>query len=442
LPEPGTSYERRLGLFDAVMVVVGGIIGAGIFINPTIVAQRVGTAPLVLLAWGIGGGVAIVGALCFAELGSRRPEAGGGYVYLKEGFGLLPAFLYGWTQLLVINTGGIAAVAMTFAFYTDSLLGLGPGSARPLAVGVIVLLSGINYFGIRPGSITQNIFTVLKLTAIAVLVGVGLLLAGGGEGAVTPAAAAPGTPWALVAALGAALVPVLFAYGGWQHLNNVGAEIRRPQRNLPLAVIGGVLVVVAAYLLVNIAYLRTLGAGGLAASTAPAADTMGVVVGPAGSRIIAAGIMCSTFGFLNLVILAAPRIYQAMADDGVFFRRAARLHPRWRAPSAAILIQGIWAVLLTLSGTYAQLLDYVVFGDWIFFGLIAATLFAYRSRPAVAEPPGWFRMPLYPLLPVLFVAVAAFVVVSSVLSNPLNALLGAVLIGAGGPVYLVWRKRR
>ncbi len=442
---PPTTYERRLGLFDAVMVVVGGIIGAGIFINPAIVAQRVGTAPLTIVAWGLGGLAAVVGALCFAELGSRRPEAGGGYVYLKEGFGPLPAFLYGWTQLLVINTGGIAAVAMTFAFYTVSLFDLGADATRPLAVAVIVLLSGVNYFGIRPGSIVQNIFTVLKLLAIAVLVFVGLVLAGG-EAVMTadPAGVSgltvPSGTWGVVGALGAALVPVLFAYGGWQHLNNVGAEIRRPERNLPVAVIAGVLVVVLCYVTINLAYLRSLGVAGLAASTAPAADTMRGVTGEVGARIIAAGIVCSTFGFVNLVILAAPRIYQAMADDGVFFRRAARLHPRWHAPSAAILIQGVWAVGLTLTGTYAQLLDYVVFGDWIFFGLITATLFAYRRREAGVPTPGVFRLPGYPYLPLLMLVAAAFVVTSTIRSNPFNALLGAGLIAAGVPVFLFWRR--
>lgn len=441
-----TTYQRRLGPFDGIMVVVGGIIGAGIFINPAIVAQRVGSAGLVLASWALGGAVAIVGALCFGELGSRRPEAGGGYVYLRESFGPLPAFLYGWTQLLVINTGGIAAVAVTFAFYADSLFGLGPASHKPLAVAVIILLSGVNYFGIRPGSITQNIFTVLKLAAVAVLVFAGLRLAGGiggpaGAGSGVPAAV---SPLGVVGILGAALVPVLFAYGGWQHMNNVGAEIRRPERNIPLAVIVGVAIVVTAYMLVNWAYLRTLGAEGLAASTAPAADSMEALLGPAGSKFIAAGIVVSTFGFVNLVILAAPRIYQAMADDGLFFRKAARLHPKYRAPSNAIVIQGVWAVILTLSGSYAQLLDYVVFGDWIFFGLIVATIFWYRTHRSGERGPGgggFFRMPGYPLLPTAFVAIALFVVVSTVRSNPFNALLGAVLIGAGVPVFLVWKRR-
>lgn len=435
-----TTYVRRLGRFDAVMVVVGGIIGAGIFINPAIVAERVGSAWLTLTAWAAGGMVAIVGALCFAELGSRRPEAGGGYVYLREGFGPLLAFLYGWTQLLVINTGGIAAVAVTFAFYATDLFALGAATVKPLAVAAIVLLSGINYYGIRPGSITQNIFTVLKLIAVAVLVFAGLLLA---AGTAAPASTPPidRTPLAVVGLLGVALVPVLFAYGGWQHLNNVGAEIRDPVRNLPFAVVTGVLVVVASYMLVNIAYLKTLGVGGLAVSTAPAADSMRALVGEGGARFIAAGIMISTFGFVNLVILAAPRIYQAMADDGLFFRTAARLHPRYHAPSAAIVIQGAWAVLLTLSGSYGQLLDYVVFGDWIFFGLIVATTFVYRRRIG-REKAGVFRMPGFPLLPALFVVTAAGVVVSTVISNPRNALLGTLLIIAGIPVFSVWRRRQ
>ncbi|HEY8468484.1 MAG TPA: amino acid permease, partial [Longimicrobiales bacterium] len=397
-PQPRTSYARRLGLFDGTMVVVGGIIGAGIFLNPAIVAQRVGAPGLILAAWALGGVVALLGSLCFAELGARRPEAGGGYVYLREALGPLPAFLYGWTLLLVINSGGIAAVGVTFASYTADLAGLPASLVKPLAIAAIAALTIINYVGIRPGATTQNVFTVLKLVALGGLILAGLTLAaraagpvagaGAGEARMGEAAAGPEGALAAAGALGAALIPVLFAYGGWQNANFVAGEVRDPQRNLPRALLFGVGIVVATYVLANVAYVVTLGAGGLAASSAPAADTMRALLGPAGGTFITAGIVLSTFGFLNLSILAAPRVYQAMADDGLFFRWAARLHPRYRTPAGAILFQSAWAVVLLLSGTYGELLDWVVFGDWIFFGLVVVTLFVFRAREAREGPEG------------------------------------------------------
>jgi len=441
------TYARRLGLFSSTMLVVGGIIGAGIFLNPSIVAQRVGTAELTLAAWVLGALIALAGALCFGELGSRLPRAGGGYAYLRDAFGPLPAFLYGWALLLVMATGAIAAVAVTFARYAVALAGWPASATVPLAVAAIVLLTAVNFVGVRPGAVVQNVFTVLKLVALAALIGVGLLAAGATGGAGGPAApAAPQGAVALVRAMGAALVPVLFAYGGWQQSAFVAEEIIAPERNLPRAMLLGVIAVVAVYLLANVVYLDALGAAGLAASDAPAADTMRRLVGPAGAALISAGIAISTFGFLNLVILVSPRVYRAMAEDGCFIPRLARLHPRYRTPGAALVFQGAWAVILTLSGSYGALLDWVVFGDWIFFGLAVSTLFVYRRREAGERgvsggAAGSYRALGYPFTPALFVLAAAFVVVSSVLSNPGNALRGTALLAAGVPVFLFWRRR-
>lgn len=442
---PGsTHYVRRLGVFDTTMVVIGGIIGAGIFLNPAIVAQRVHTSVFILTAWAVGGVVALVGALSFAELGARRPQAGGGYVYLTEMFGPLAAFLYGWTFLLIINSGGIAAVAVTFARYTADLFGLSTGYIKPLAAAALVALSGVNYFGVRPGSITQNIFTVLKLLALAVLIGAGVFFASQALHPIsenTPTSI-EGT-FGVIRALGYALIPVLFAYGGWQYSNNIASEIIAPERTLPKALAIGMSVVVAVYVLANVAYIRTLGAAGLASSLAPAADTMRAVMGPLGGALMAAGIMASTIGFVNSGILSAPRMLQAMAGDGLFFRFAARLHPRYHTPTGGIVIQAVWAIALVLSGTYGQLLDYVVFGDWIFFGLIVATVFGYRRRDAsgTSETPQTYRVPGYPLLPALFVVTAAFVVASAVWSNPRNAVLGVLLMAAGVPAFFFWRRQ-
>lgn len=419
-------------------MVVGGIIGSGIFLNPAIVAQRVGTVTWTLGVWVLGGVVALIGAMVFAELGARRPVAGGGYVYLRECFGRLPAFLYGWTLLLVIATGAIAAVAVTFAGYSAALLGLEPTAAVPLAVGAILALSAINYLGVRPGAITQNIFTLLKLAALALLIIVGL------AGNPMPAARPAPPTEDLAFALAAALVPVLFAFGGWQQTNFIAEELRDPKRNLPRALLAGVSLVVAVYLLANLTYVKTLGVSGLAQSSAPAADVMGAILGDTGRTFIAAGIAVSTLGFLNLVILVSPRVYRAMAQDGLFFSRLARLHPRYRTPAGAIVLQGGWAILLTLTGGYGELLDYVVFGDWIFFGATAATLFLYRSRERHQSETGQlrFRMPGYPITPLIFISAAGYVVLGSVLSNPANAVKGTALIGLGIPAYWYWRRKQ
>ncbi len=436
-----SGYARRLGTFDGTMLVMGGIIGAGIFLNPAIVAQRAGTAGMTIGVWALGGLIALAGAFCFAELGARAPRAGGGYVYIRETFGALPAFLYGWTLLLMIATGAIAAVALSFALYATALVGAPSSINTPLAIAAIVVLTLVNYVGVRPGASTQNVFTLLKLAALVMLIGIGLVFAP--DVTAANAQAMPQTK-SIGVAIGIALIPVLFSYGGWQQTNFVAEEMKDPERTLPRSLILGVIGVFVVYVLANIVYLRHLGVSGLAASTAPAADVMRATVGDLGATVIAAGITFSTFGFLNLVIMTTPRVYQAMAADGVFFPAVAALHPKYRTPSLALVIQAVWAVVLTLSGSYGQLLDYATFGDWIFFGLAAASLFVYRSRDRTNTGAGiaatGFRTPGYPLVPAFFVLGALYVVVSSIVSNPVNAGIGTVLITLGVPAYWWFRR--
>jgi len=421
------------------MMVIGGIIGSGIFRNPAEVARIVPTPALTNIAWGMGAVIALIGAFVFAELGRRRPLAGGGYAYLREAFGPLTGFMYAWALLLVMSTGAIAAVAMTFAGYAASLMGW-PESVQPVvAIGAVVFLTALNIVGVRPAAWTQNVFTVLKLAAIVALIGAAFMAPAGLHAAAVTGSRSEPVPGGLVLALGAALVPVLFAFGGWQQTNFVAEEIVDPERNLPWALIIGVLAVVAAYLLVNLAYLRTMGIAGLAASTAPAAETMAAVAGDVGRRIIAAGIVASTFGFLNVVILVTPRVYQAMARDGLFFESFARLHPRWRTPVAAILLQGAWAIVLLFSHKYGELLDYVVFGDWIFFGLNGVALFVLRRRDG--DAPITFKTPLHPVTTLLFVAAAVYVVVGSIAAHPGNAIRGTGLLLIGVPIFFYWRGR-
>jgi APA family basic amino acid/polyamine antiporter len=433
------GFRRALGPFDAAMVVIGGIVGAGIFINPYIVAQRLDTPALVLSAWVAGGLIALAGAFAFAELGALLPRAGGPYIYLRTAFHPLAGFLYGWALLFMIQGGAVAAVGITFAQYTLRAVG-STASAAPLAVAAIVIVSAINYIGVKPGSRVLNVFVLLKMSALVALIIAGALLPEPPVAAV--AAEVPARSGLLILAFGAALVPVMFSYGGWQSANWITEEIRDPERNLPKAIISGTLVVIAVYLLVNIIYLRALGHAGLAATTTPAADTAARAAGPVADRLIALAIAVSTFGFLHLCVLAPTRVYYAMAADGVFFRGMAKLHPRFRTPSLAIVTQSAWAIALALTGQYGDLVDYVVFADWLFFGMSVLALFVLRRRmPLEARKAGTYRSPGYPVVPALFIGAAVLVIVSVIWSNPIRSATGAVLLLTGVPAYLFWQRR-
>jgi APA family basic amino acid/polyamine antiporter len=426
------SFRRALGPFDATMVVVGGIIGSGIFINPAFVAARLNSFLGILFVWTLGGVVALAGALVYAELGSRFPRAGGQYVYLRDAFHPLVGFLYGWALLVSIESGAIAAVALTFAEYVLRLTG-GPGiAARVLAVATILLLSIVNVAGVKPGSRVLNVFVVLKVAALAVLIGAGLVLpASSGWMSSGPETMTGAT------ALGAALIPVLFAYGGWQNANYVAEEVERPERTLPLSLLAGTSLVVAVYVLVNVAYLRGLGVGGLAHSMTPAADAAELWFGPAGRTFVAAAIAVSTFGFLDLAILAPTRVYYALAADGYLPGSMGRLHPRFGTPALAIAVQSAWSIALLATGSYAGLLNTVVFADWIFFGSTAATLFVFRRRGASEG----FRTPGYPVVPLVFISVGIWVVSSAVWDDPARSAIGALLLVAGVPVFFFFRRR-
>lgn len=431
-PRPG--YSRALRPLDAALIVIGGIIGGGIFLNPGIAAQRTESG-LALLAMWVGAGVlTLIGALCYAELGARRPSAGGIYVYLREAFGPLAGFLFGWTMLLVIYSGSTAAVATIFASYAAALFDLSPRAATPLAAAALAFVAGINLFGIRLGATIQNAFALLKLTAVAALVACGLYLAGIGAGAHAVLGADAARRG--VGFMGAAL-PVLFAYSGFTYLNNLAGEVDQPQRTLPRALFLGMLGVILAYALVNVAYLAALGHDGLAASTAPAAEVMQRVFGTAGAKVIALGIAISTLGFCNITVVAGARVLQVMGEDGLFFRSVAQLHPVHRTPNLALVLLAGWSIVLVLSGSYGQLLDYATFADWLACAIGVATLFWYRRHDGGTAS---FRVPGYPLLPLIFIGVIGWVVIETMLSNPRNAGIGVLIMLAGAPVYFVWRR--
>jgi len=335
--------------------------------------------------------------------------------------------------------GGLAAVAITFAEYALRVVGRSGGSTT-LAILAIAVVSVVNYVGVKPGSRLLNVFVVLKVIALVALIGAGALLPAGAPAATTSPVTTTGA--FLPLAIGAALIPVMFSYGGWQNANYVAEEIHEPRRNLPIALIAGTTVVVLVYVAVNAVYLRALGHDGLAATTTPAADAAARAFGPVGDRLIALAIAISTFGFLDLSVLAPTRVYFAMARDGIFFDAVAKLHPKFGTPALAIVLQATWAAALALTGTYGQLIDTVVFADWIFFGGTVAALFVFRRRiPLASRPAGTFTAPLYPVLPALFVAAAVLVVGSVLWSSPLRSLAGAGLLAAGVPAYLFWSRR-
>jgi APA family basic amino acid/polyamine antiporter len=447
---------RRLGLFDATMIVMGGIIGSGIFINAYVVARQVHTPLLILGVWAMGGLVALLGAFIYAELAALRPAVGGQYAYLREAFHPSVAFIYGWTLLLVTQTGGMAAVAVTFANYFISLTHA-PVSNWMIAVVALALLTVINCLGVRTGSNVQSALMVMKIFAIVALIVCGL---GGyfgwlGTGA---GAAAAGTPWSdaafapapalsfeFLTVMAAAMIPVLFAYGGWQTSSFIAGEVREPQKNLPRALLLGVVGVIILYLAVNFVYLAVLGVDGLSGTQTPASEVMRYVLGEKGQMIIAVGITISTLGFLSQGMLTAPRVYFAMAEDRLFFKSVAWVHPRTRVPVVAIALQGVLAIIIALSGTYAQILNYVVSVDSIFFGLAAGCIFVFRRRLAGANEssaePG-FRVPGHPFTTILFIAVEWFVAATTFYKYPKDSLIGMAILFAGIPVYFLWRGGR
>jgi len=426
------KLARRLGLFDATMLVMGGIVGSGIFINPYVVAQQVHTPFLILGAWVAGGVVALAGALVYAELAARRPEVGGQYAYLRDAFHPSVAFVYGWTLLLVTQTGGMAAVAVTFARYLLEITRV-PVADASIAAAALAALTIVNCLGVRFGSNVQSTLMVLKIVAIGALVGVGVFLAR----PVASTHALLNHPVSVVS-FGAAMTPVLFAYGGWQTTSFVAGEMKHSQRDLPRALVIGVIGVVVLYLSVTSVYVRALGATGLADTHTPASAVMRAAMGDAGGRFIAIGIAVSTLGFLSQGMLTAPRVYFAMAEDGVFFRSVAWVSPRTAAPVVAIALQGAVATIIAISGRYEQILNYVVSVDFILFGMTGISLIVFRLRTPDSSG---FRTPGHPFTTAGFVLACFLVVASTIYKYPANSAIGLGILLTGVPVYFLWRKK-
>jgi len=422
------------------MIVMGGIIGAGIFVNPSVVARQVHTFGLVLGAWVVGGAIALVGAFVYAELAVLRPRVGGQYAYLRDAYHPIVAFLYGWTLLLVTQTGGMAGAAIIFGRYFRELTGTGiPEQA--VAALALAILTVVNCLGVRAGSNVQSALMLTKLAAIALLIGVGLFASPATTGGTPGATAAVGSGG--LVGLATAMVPVLFAYGGWQTASFVSGEMRDPRRDLPRGLLVGVVGVIVLYLAVTFICLRVLGVGGLAATATPASQVMRNALGDRGARLIALGIAVSTVGFLSQSVLTAPRVYYAMARDGVFFKAVGTLDPRSRVPVVAIVLQGVWAAVIALSGKYDQILNYVVSIDVLFFGLTGASLIVFRARErrAAAQPETRMRVPLHPVSTGVFVLACWSISLTTIVQYPTNAGIGVGILLVGVLVYQFWSRR-
>lgn len=436
----GPELPRVLGLTSVVGILVGTVIGSGIFVAPNRIAELVASPQLILAVWIVGGVLSFFGALAFAELGAAFPQAGGMYVYLRESYGPLLAFLFGWTLFFVIDSGSIATLAVAFsARYLPYFVPLSPLHTKVVAVALIAILVAVNVLGVRYGAALQNLLMFIKFGAIAaVCLTVFALAHGDVAHFVEPAPA--GWSGQAVGSFGAALVLSLWAYKGWEAVTFSGGEIRNPQRNVPLGLLAGTGVVLVLYVATNLAYLYVFPAPEVARSTRIAAAVMDAVIGPVGASLIAAVILCSISGAANGNILTAPRVFYAMARDGLFFRAFAELHPRRLTPYVSILATGAWAALLSVTGTFEQLATYVVFGQWVFFGLTVSAVFVLRrTRPDLPRP---YKTWGYPVTPVIFILASLYISVSTLVAEPTHALAGLGIIVAGGPAYWYWQRRR
>jgi basic amino acid/polyamine antiporter, APA family len=430
------SLPRTLRQTDLTLLLVGTVIGSGIFLVPGAVLQNSGgNVGLAYAVWFVGGVLSLLGALTYGELGAMNPQAGGLYVYIRDAFGRLPAFLYGWALFFVISSGSLATLSVAFANYMNQFVELSPAGGRAVSLAMIAAITLINIIGTRKSANVQNVTTALKVGA---LVGISIAFIVMRE---TPSEATitlqpvTGLPWA---GLGAAMIGVLWAYEGWQYVTFSAGEVVNPQRSFPRALFIGTAALIGIYLLANVGYIAALGPETVAKSERVAAEAVTAVMGPAAGMLIAGAILISIFSAANGLTLTAPRVYYAMAQDKLFFARLATVHPRFGTPAFAVLVSSLWAAVLAVTGTFQQLLTYVVFAGWLFYALGAMSIFVYRRRaPNAARP---FSVPGYPITPVLFILAALAIVVNTLIVQPREAMVGIGIILVGLPAYLVWRR--
>lgn len=421
---------------DLVLMIIGTVIGSGIFLVPGPVLHAVGNSvPLALTVWVAGGILSLLGAVTYGELSAMKPQAGGLYVYIRDCFGHFPAFLFGWTLFFVISSGSIATLAVAFSNYMGEFVELSRWSMKAIAVAVILVTTVVNIRGTRQSADLLNVTTAIKVFAILTFTAI-LLWAG--KSPILGGTAHANNPASLGAGFGLAMISVLWAYEGWQYVTYSAGETVDPQRVFPRAFLIGTSVLIAIYVVANLGYLRALGASGVAGSSRVAASALGVVVGGHAGKVVALAILISMFSAANSIALNAPRVYYAMARDGVFFTSLSRVHPRFGTPAFAIAAGGIWSAVLAASGTFEQLLTYVVFIGWIFYALAAASIFVYRKRFPDATRP--YRVPMYPATPLLFIVAAMALVLNTVVTQPVRAGVGLSIVFLGAPAYAFWRR--
>jgi basic amino acid/polyamine antiporter, APA family len=432
---PG-QLRRILGLWDLVLMIVGTVIGSGIFLVPGAVLRAVGNSvPMALAVWLAGGALSLLGALTYGELSAMKPQAGGLYVFIRDCYGPFPAFLFGWTMFFVISSGSIATLAVAFGNYLGEFVQLSALAIKNVAILMILVITVVNVLGTRQSANLLNVTTTIKVGAI-LAVGTVLLIRGTYSalgGATSENHGAPG-----IVGFGLAMISVLWAYEGWQYVTYTAGETVNPQRIFPLAFLIGTGALIAIYLFANLGYVAALGASGVSESTRVAASALGAVVSQGAGKLVAVAILISMFSAANAIILNAPRVYYAMAKDGLFFDSMSRIHPRFGTPALAVCAAGMWSAILAASGTYEQLLTYVVFIGWIFYALAAAALFVYRKRwPDLARP---YRVPCYPLTPIAFIVAALALVGNTIVTQPLRAAIGLGIVWLGAPAYFFWRR--
>jgi len=432
------ELRRELSLFDMTMIAIGSSIGSGIFLTPALIAKALPSPIWILGIWILGGITTMCGALTYAELGGMMPRAGGVYVFLSEAYGGLVGFLYGWAYFLVVNTGALAALALAFSTYLGFFFPFAGEHTTLVGIIGILLVTAINVLGVKAGGVFSDLFTVLKITGIAILIVVGL---GWGSSSTTDFSIPLGhLPHGLPSALTLAFVSILWSFGGWQHATFTAAEAKDPKRTVPMSLILGALAVTVIYVLTNVAYMFLMPPSQMANSPHIASDAISLVLGPIGGSLIAITIFISTFGTTGIYTLTAPRIYYAMANDGLFFKKAAEVHPRFRTPMLSIVLQSFWAIVLILFwGTFESLISYVVFTDWIFFALAAFSIFLFRRRKPEAERP--YKTLGYPFTPIVFVAISTLFVVYTLFEKPAESLAGLGFLAVGVPVFMFWKRK-
>jgi APA family basic amino acid/polyamine antiporter len=427
------ELPRKLGLVDATAIVVGTVIGSAIFLVPNAVARNLPSVPLILLVWSVTGLLSFFGALAYAELGAMMPDTGGQYVYLREAYGPLGGFISGWASFLVMQSGSIATLAAGFSIYLSYFIPLSPLAAKMASVALIAVLTIVNYRGVRLGAAVQRTFTFLKLAGLGIIVISAFLAPRHVEASSAPVAGA--FSWAH---FGVAMIACLWAYEGWSCVSFVAGEVKRPERNLLLALALGTAALIAIYLVANVAYLRVLSVPAIAASDRVAARAAEITMGSIGGTLVSLTILLSITGACNGSILTFARIYFAQARDGLFFRVVGDVHPRFETPHISIAVQGVWAAVLAVSGSYERLFSYVVFAAWIFYGMtVLGVVVLRRKRPDLPRP---YKMWGYPVTPMVFAGVAFWFVINTIVTTPVSSLTGLAIVASGVPVYYIWRR--